>query len=103
MQLRVKDLPKVHTLRMEWDYNRLPSGRKAPNLPLSHHPSQQTDRNLSNEQKPFNCCAFVFDGHERLRLLSAKTDCFYISNSSCLNGTWTFRPGHFSPGLLTPD
>src|SRR6218665_1724509 len=36
-QLRVKDLPKVCTWQLEWDSNLRPSGRKAPNLPLSHH------------------------------------------------------------------
>ena len=36
-QLWVKDLPKVPTWRVEWDSNLRPSGRKAPNLPLSHH------------------------------------------------------------------
>ena len=37
-QLRVKDLPKVPTWRLEWDSNLRPSGRKAPILPLSYHP-----------------------------------------------------------------
>jgi len=36
-QLRVKDLPKVRTLRLECDSNLQPFGHKAPNLPLSHH------------------------------------------------------------------
>jgi len=34
-QLRVKDLPKVDTLRIEWELNLWPSGRKAPNLLLT--------------------------------------------------------------------
>src|SRR6218665_583508 len=36
-QLRVKDLPKVPTWRPEWDLNPRPFGRKATNLPMSHH------------------------------------------------------------------
>ena len=36
-QLWVKDLPKVPTWWLEWDSNLQHSGRKAPNLPLSHH------------------------------------------------------------------
>ena len=36
-QLWVKDLPKVRTWRLERDSNLWPSGRKAPNLPLSLH------------------------------------------------------------------
>ena len=36
-QLWVKDLPKVPTWRLERDLNPRPFGRKAPNLPLSHH------------------------------------------------------------------
>ena len=39
-QLRVKDLPKVRTRRLEWDSNLRPSGRKAPNLPLTHQAPQ---------------------------------------------------------------
>ena len=35
-QLRVKDLPKVPTWRLEWDSNLRPSGYKAPHLPLCH-------------------------------------------------------------------
>src|SRR6218665_3181053 len=34
-QLRVKDLPKVHTWWLERDSNRRPFGRKGPNLPMS--------------------------------------------------------------------
>ena len=33
----MKDLPKLPTWRLEWDSNLRPSGRKAPNLPLSQH------------------------------------------------------------------
>ena len=36
-QLWVKDLLKVPTWRLERDLNLWPSGRKAPNKPLSHH------------------------------------------------------------------
>ena len=36
-QLRVKDLPKVPTWLLERDSNPRPSGRKATNLPMSHH------------------------------------------------------------------
>src|SRR6218665_1163992 len=39
-QLRVKDLPKVPTWRLEWDSNLRPSGRKTPNLSLSHRAPQ---------------------------------------------------------------
>src|SRR6218665_1549996 len=35
-QLRVKDLPKVPTWRLERDSNPRPFGRKATNLPMSH-------------------------------------------------------------------
>ena len=38
-QLRAKDLPKVHTRRLEWESNLRPSGRKTPKLLLSHHAS----------------------------------------------------------------
>ena len=36
-QLRVKDLPKVPTWRLNWNSNLRLFGRKAANLPLSHH------------------------------------------------------------------
>ena len=36
-QLRVKDLPKVPTWRLERDSNPRPSGRKASTLPMRHH------------------------------------------------------------------
>src|SRR6218665_916827 len=36
-QQRVKDLPKVSTWRLEQDSNKRPIGRKAMNLPMSHH------------------------------------------------------------------
>src|SRR6218665_2373897 len=36
-QLRVKDLPKVPTWRLERNSNPRPFGRKATNLPMSHH------------------------------------------------------------------
>src|SRR6218665_1509249 len=36
-QLRVKVLPKVPVWRLERDSNPQPFGRKAPNLPMSHH------------------------------------------------------------------
>ena len=36
-QLRVKDLPKVPTWRLERDSKPRPFGRKATNLPMSHH------------------------------------------------------------------
>ena len=41
---------KVTTWLLEWDLNLWPSGHKAPNLPLSHHASQQQqhDRNIAN-------------------------------------------------------
>src|SRR6218665_3409215 len=35
-QLRVTDLPKAPTCRLERDSNPRPFGRKAPNLPMSH-------------------------------------------------------------------
>src|SRR5688572_29627277 len=35
-QLRVKDLPRVPTLRLEVDSNPQPSSCKAPNIPLHH-------------------------------------------------------------------
>ena len=37
VSIRVKDLPKAPTLRLEWYSNFRPTWRKAPNLPLSHH------------------------------------------------------------------
>ena len=39
-QLRVKDLPKVHTWWLERDSNPRPFRRKATNLPMSHHAPQ---------------------------------------------------------------
>src|SRR6218665_390869 len=36
-QLRVKDLPTIPTRRLERDSNPRPFGRKATNLPMSHH------------------------------------------------------------------
>jgi len=36
-QLRVKDLPKVATWRLERDSNKRPSSWKAPTLPMLHH------------------------------------------------------------------
>src|SRR6218665_72723 len=54
-QLRVKDLPKVHTWRLlEWDSNLRPSGRKAPNLPLSHHAPPVMVRILLVATQPLN-------------------------------------------------
>src|SRR6218665_4016415 len=35
--IRQSDLPKVPTWQLDWDSNLRPSGRKAPNLPLSNH------------------------------------------------------------------
>ena len=35
-QLRVKDLPKVPTWRLEWNSNTRPFGQKETNLPMSH-------------------------------------------------------------------
>ena len=40
-QLQVKALPKVSTWRPEWDSNQWPFGRKATNLPMSHHAPQE--------------------------------------------------------------
>src|SRR6218665_2070017 len=42
--LRVKDLPKVPTWRPERDSNPRPFGRKATNLPMSHHDPQGDGR-----------------------------------------------------------
>src|SRR6218665_1625045 len=39
-QLRVKDLPEIPTWWLERDLNLQPFGRKAPNLPVSHHALQ---------------------------------------------------------------
>ena len=39
-QLRVKDLPRVPTRRLEVDSNQQPSGCKAPNIPLHHRVPQ---------------------------------------------------------------
>src|SRR6218665_3110904 len=39
-QLRVKDLPKVPTWRLERDSNLRPFGRNSPNLPMSHQTPQ---------------------------------------------------------------
>jgi len=33
----LKDLPKAPMWRLTWNLSLRPSGRKAPNLPLSHH------------------------------------------------------------------
>ena len=40
-QLRVKDLPKFPTWWLERDSNPQPFGRKASNLPMSHHAPRQ--------------------------------------------------------------
>ena len=37
LRVRVKDLPKVPTRRLERDSNPRPSGRKASTLPMRHH------------------------------------------------------------------
>ena len=42
-QLRVKDLPRVPTRRLEVDSNPQPSGCKAPSIPL-HHRAPRTPR-----------------------------------------------------------
>src|SRR6218665_2666696 len=39
-QLRVRDLPKVYTWWLKRDLNPRPFGRKAANLPMSHHAPQ---------------------------------------------------------------
>src|SRR6218665_3398818 len=39
-QLRMKNLPKVPTWRLKRDSNPRPFGRKATNLPMSHHDSK---------------------------------------------------------------
>src|SRR6218665_1165158 len=39
-QLRVKDLPKIPTWRLERDSSQRPFGRKTSNLPMSHHVPQ---------------------------------------------------------------
>ena len=39
-QLRVKNLPKVNTWRLERDSNPQPSGQKASTLPMRHHVPQ---------------------------------------------------------------
>src|SRR5688572_14354456 len=39
-QLRVKDLPRVPTWRLEVDSNPQPSGCKAPSIPLHHRAPQ---------------------------------------------------------------
>ena len=39
-QLRVKDLPKVPTRRLERDLNPRPSGRNVSTIPMRHHVSQ---------------------------------------------------------------
>src|SRR5688572_8164829 len=43
-QLRVKDLPRVPTRRVEVDSNPQPSGCKAPNIPLHHRAPQLLSR-----------------------------------------------------------
>src|SRR6218665_791313 len=40
-QLRVKDLPKISMWRLKRDWNLRPFGRKASNLPMSHHATHQ--------------------------------------------------------------
>jgi len=36
-QLQVKDLEKFRMWWLEWDWNRRPFGRKAPDVPMSNH------------------------------------------------------------------
>src|SRR6218665_1222449 len=66
-QLRVKDLPKIPTLRREWDSNLRPSGRKTPNLPLSHHTPQLACR-IMHCLSQFSLCPLI--GHSPLKLRS---------------------------------
>ena len=48
IQLRVKDLPKIHMWRLERDSYPQPSGREAPTLPILHHsPPHVVDINNS--------------------------------------------------------
>src|SRR6218665_3957199 len=46
-QLRIKDLPKVPTWRLERDSNPQPFGRKASNLPTRHHVPNMLTRHLT--------------------------------------------------------
>ena len=57
-QLRVKDLPMVSTWRLEWDLNLQPSGRKAPNLPLSHQAPL-----INCSLKRSQCCSINLVNH----------------------------------------
>src|SRR6218665_3604874 len=59
-QLRVKDLPKVPMWWLGWDSKLRPSGRKAPNLPLSHH---------APPCEPFECqvCLTLLQLHDLYR------------------------------------
>ena len=64
-QLRVKDLPRVPTRRLEVDSNPQPSGCKAPNIPL-HHRAPRCDRDAKQKLTHFtimwqSICMFCQD------------------------------------------
>ena len=50
-QLRVKDLPKIPTWRLERDLNPQPFGWKAANLPMSHHAPWHVIKILSTKSR----------------------------------------------------
>ena len=72
-QQQENDFPKVPTWRLQWDSNLRPSGRKAPNLPLSHH-------NMM--------LVYSLTRHSSLRFLGL----FYSLSSNSYNSqTWQIR------------
>ena len=60
-------MPKVPTWWLEWDSNLRPSGRKAPNLPLSHHVPQFVFITFTSNLLGAVCFLFkLFDCHQPL-------------------------------------
>src|SRR6218665_1820489 len=53
-QLREKDLPKVTTWRLGRDSNPRPFGRKATNLPMSHHAPYNVSLCVLHSNRPYS-------------------------------------------------
>jgi len=79
-QLRVKDLPNDPTWRLQRYSNPRPFGRKASNLPMSHHAPHIINTNINISQgvicRGLGVCP---------TLLHCSTLCWYIINSSSMH------------------
>ena len=74
-QLRVRDLPKVHMRRQERNSNPRPFGRKASNIPTSHHASQCKILLPANFRRMPECL--------NLSLLSPKAQVYIVQPTYC--------------------